>query len=90
MIIVFFAEMFYQIFDLLLGWLKLPALPDDVSAIADYIEMVLQNGVGLVLFFIPKSTITTSLNIILLIEASITIYYLVMWILKKIPMVGIN
>ena len=90
MILQWLAELFYTLFDLLLGWIHISPLPDDVNAIADYIGMIITNGGGIVAFFIPMSIVKVCIIIILSFMTIIDLYYIVMWILKKIPMAGVS
>ena len=90
MILQWLAELFYALFDLLLGWIHISPLPDDVGAIADYIGMIITNGGGIAAFFIPMSTGKVCMIIILSFMGIIDAYYIVMWIMKKIPMAGVS
>lgn len=91
MIVQWFADMFYKILTSLLGWINLPHLPDDViNTIGEYSTLVLDGGFALFYFFVPHNVIKYGIPILLIITAFKYGYFFVMWILKKIPMVGIE
>lgn len=91
MILQWFAESFYNIFTKLLGWLTLPKIDDNVvSSIEDYISLIVEYGESIFTFFVPSYIYKSALILLLAIVGFKYGYYLVMWILKKIPMVGIN
>ena len=91
MIVQWFAEMFYKILTSLLGWINLPHLPDDItSSINETVVLFSRGGLALFYFFVPHNVIKYGIPILLIITAFKYGYFFVMWILKKIPMVGIE
>lgn len=91
MIVQWFADMFYKILTSLLNWINLPHLPDDViNSIMEYAALILEGGFALFYFFVPHNIVTYGIPILLIITAFKYGYFFVMWILKKIPMVGIE
>lgn len=89
MILVWFMDLFYTVFDILLGWINLPIF-EDISAVNDVIELMVTNGAGLVKFFFNPLVFKVILTIYVAWEIVDTIYWIVMWILKKIPMAGMS
>ena len=47
-------------------------------------------GLGIVNFFLPLNLVSPLLVTVLAVSAALQIYHLVMWILRKIPMVGVD
>lgn len=90
MIIQWFADMFYKIFTGLLNWINLPSLPSDFYSIPDYVNLIIENGASILNFFLPSHVFKVCFPIFLAITGFKYGYYLVMWILKKIPAVGIS
>lgn len=91
MIVQWFAEMFYKILTSLLDWINLPHLPDDVlSSINEMSVLISEGACSLFYFFVPHNIVTVGIPILLIITAFKYGYFFVMWILKKIPMVGIE
>lgn len=91
MIIQWFADMFYKVLTGMLNWINLPNLPESLlSSILDYIDMFSETAYGLFRFFVPYNVIKVGIPIVLVVVAFNYGYYFVMWILKKIPVAGIN
>ncbi len=71
----------------------LPDLPDMPGAIVDgitsFLDIIFDN-VGLLGLFVPISTIKVVIPIVVLIMNFDDIYKLVMFIIKKIPMLGVE
>ena len=89
MIIEKFANLFSSIFFKLLSFINIPK----IEALDDLQEMVstfIVQGKNWLLFFIPYTTLQVALAIAIGMIAIKYIYFLVMWILKKIPVAGIN
>ena len=41
MIWVTLLDILYSVFDVLLGWINLPKMPDDISSIKEFIELAI-------------------------------------------------
>lgn len=89
MILVWFMDLFYFVFDTLLGWIKLPVF-DDIEAVNEVINLMVTNGAGLVKFFFNPFVFKVILTMLVALEVVDTIYWIVMWILKKIPVAGVQ
>lgn len=89
MILQWFANTFKEIVFALLGWVNIPS-PDFFNEIISVVDMAISNGMSLLVFFIPSYVIQSSITIFLVLETFKYGYFLVMWILRKIPAVGIN
>lgn len=63
---------------------------DDKAALYDFVDMILTNANSLIDLFLPYTLAKVLLFIVLAIEAAITIYKIVMWVIRKIPMGGIT
>lgn len=91
MILQWFCDLFYKVFSLLLGWINIPEIDlDTINSIDQVLEYILVDGGSLIGLLLPVNTCKTLLAIFIFIQAALLIYYLVMWILKKIPAVGIS
>ena len=72
------------------SWINLPDFPAELSAsLEEYLEIIFQ-GINLFGFFIRPLTIQIVLPLILIIINFDKIYKITMWILRKIPMLGIK
>lgn len=89
MILVWFMDLFYTVFDVLLGWINLPLI-EDLNAITEYMDIMITNGAGLVKFFFGNTVFNVCLSMLVALNIVDTIYWIVMWILKKIPMAGMD
>lgn len=83
------------LFELVIGLINLipfsiPSLPSDVNTYITTFNGYISSGVGMVKFFLPFEYCKILLEIILAIIVSIELYKFVMWILRKIPMLGMK
>ena len=77
--------------NLILNVIHLPALDaGTVQSVHDFIGMIITNGGSLIGLFVRWQTVRILLPIVVLLVGAKYIYSLVMWILRKIPMLGIN
>lgn len=70
---------------------KLPGLPQELhDKLFDFIDMIFTNGTNILSLFVRINTIKLAIPIIILIINLDKIYNLLMWILRKIPMLGLD
>lgn len=89
MIIELLLGLIFNLFDALLIF-EIPDLP---AAVVDAFTQALsymEAGAGIVAAYTDFSLIVTLFSISLTIEAAVLIYHFVMWVLRKIPVAGIN
>ena len=68
----------------------IPNLPETlISAIDNFFSLLFENG-GLVSFFVPMNVVKLAIPIAIVIVNFDKIYSLIIWILKKIPVMGIE
>lgn len=89
MLFELFCDVIYDIITGMLFWLEFPVIEsfDDLELI---FELAVTNGVGIFNFFVGGSTVGLLFEIWVSMYALLRIYDLVMWLLKKIPMLGIK
>lgn len=91
MIIQWLLETFYNIIDLVLGWLYIYSIQDaQLDSLNSIISTITTNGMSIYKFFVPAIVRNVFIPIIISFIVFEWIYYLVMWILKKIPFAGIK
>lgn len=91
MIVQWFSDMFYKIMTGLLSWVNLPHLPDNVlNYIEYYFALIMDNGLAILTFFMPMGFVKILIPLVILLSTFEYLYYIVMWVLKKIPAVGIH
>lgn len=89
MIVEKFANIFASIFFKLFSGLDIPKIEalDDLNT---FLGDLLTNGKKWLLFFLPATTLKVALTITIAMILIKYGYYLVMWILRKIPVASIN
>lgn len=89
MIIETILTAIYNIMDFLM-FFKIPNLPDSaleyVNEFFDYLVV----GAGILANYSPLQYLFVLFGIILSVDAAILVYHFVMWIIKKIPMLGMS
>lgn len=68
----------------------LPAFPDGMVQIMDMFLTYLQQGVGFMLYFVHPAPVKAMLAFTLGLIAVYEGYKFVMWVVKKIPMLGVS
>jgi hypothetical protein len=89
MLIQKLATMFRSIVFGLLGWINLPKA-EFLDEVKEFLLGVVDTGSSLVLFFVPSSTIKIALGITATLCVFKYGYYLVIWIMKKIPVASVS
>lgn len=73
-----------------LGFINLPNLPQNIdNAIRGFIDMIFDN-LGIVGFFIRWETIQIAVPLVIAVANLDHIYDGIMWIIRKIPMLGME
>ncbi len=91
MLIQWFCDLLFRIWDGLFSWVNIPKFDDAlINDINLYIDTILVNGRGLVSFFVPTKIFDTLLIILLGIISIKYTYFVVLWIIKKIPVAGMQ
>lgn len=90
MIIELLLDMLYGIFSLLTVPINIPDLPPEMQSYIDTMFTYIQAGAGIVANYMPLAFMLTLFGVILAVDIGIKLYHFVMWILKKIPMLGIE
>lgn len=72
------------------GWIDLPAFPEGlVNSINSFLDLIF-NNLNLLGFFIRPTTLTLSIPILIILLNFEKLYKLTIWVLRKIPMLGIK
>lgn len=68
----------------------LPTIPDSIrTGVFNFIDLIFDN-VGLLGVFVPINTLKTIIQLVLVIEVVEIAYFVVIWVLKKIPFINIS
>ncbi len=72
------------------GWINLPAFPEGlVNSINSFLDLIF-NNLNLLGFFIRPTTLTVIIPILIILLNFEKLYKLTIWVLRKIPMLGIK
>lgn len=90
MIIEMLLDMLHGLFSLLTTPIQIPQMPDEamnyISQFFDYLTA----GAGILANYTPFGYIMILFGVILAVDVGIKLYHFVMWIIRKIPMLGIS
>ena len=90
MIIEAVINVLYSVFALLTKPINIEKLPESVSnALQSALEYI-SAGFGIVGQFCHLSYLTVLFGLIIAVDAGVLIYKIVMWVIKKIPFLGIE
>lgn len=70
--------------------IQFPAIDNTIVSVCNLLLEYIQQAMGIVWLFLPKTITMTILGAVLAIELVIMGYHFVMWVLRKIPAAGIN
>lgn len=90
MLIKAILDVVYAIFSVLTAPINIPAMPDSVSTImADALEYI-RVGLQIVASYTHLSYLLVLFGIVVAVDVGILVYKFVMWVLRKIPMLGLS
>ena len=91
MIIESLLNAIFSVFETLFSSINIPGMPDGMSEqVVGFFDDVLNYAGSLISLFVPWSQVKIFFPILIVILSSEEIYKLVMWVLRKIPMLGIS
>lgn len=90
MILGFLFDTIKVVLQTALGFINLPSLPETIeTSVYNFIDMIFDN-LGLVGFFIRWETVTIAVPLVIAVANMDKIYDGIMWIIRKIPMLGMQ
>lgn len=89
MIIQGLLDVVYNLFALLLTPINIPAMPDVMPHIESVVSYI-SSGLGVLSNFVYLEYFLVLFGIVFLVDAGVLAYKLVMFFLRKIPMLGIE
>ena len=90
MIIESVLNLFSSALKLIFGWINLPDLPADVQLVLDQLFEYMDAGIGFVFLFFNMSLVKLMLPFVLVVMNFDKVYKLVMYVLRKIPFLGVK
>lgn len=92
MIINSIIDFFFTLCRMIIDGIYVPDenLINDFEYYIDFFYTLLDYGIPIYDFFMPADVIAICLDALILFEAAVLGYYIFMWLLEKIPMLGIK
>lgn len=90
MIIEALMQVVYLIFAALTSVISIPALPEGVTSFMSEFLLYLQMGLGLLANYCDLGYLLTLFGVVVAVDVGIMLYKFVMWIIRKIPMLGLS
>lgn len=90
MIIKALIDIIYNVFSLLTTPINIPSMPEGVQdALNSFLEWMTV-GLQLLANYTHLGYLVSLFGIVIAVDLGITIYKLVMWVLRKIPVIGVS
>ena len=90
MILETILNLIMSLLQLVFGWINIPNLPDSLITNIDTFLNLLFDNVSLLGFFVRPSTLTLVIPILIILINFDQVYKFTMWLLRKIPFLGVN
>lgn len=90
MIISLIMDILYASVALLTAPINIPSLPDGVQDVVNQYLGYISDGMTILNVYCDLGYLFTLFSLILLVDIGLMLYKFVMWILRKIPMLGID
>lgn len=74
----------------LFSWINIPAIGEEFDNAMQFIDVLFSNAQQLVNLFLPWDIVRFGIPVIIIVRNFDRIYGFIMWILRKIPMLGIE
>ncbi len=81
---------FKTLLQTLLGWINIPGAGEEFNNGVSYFTTMMETAQSLIDLFIPWSLVKFGLPLLVVVVNFERIYNFIMWILRKIPMLGID
>lgn len=91
MIIETIMNALISLFTTLLNFVNIPHIPANIlTSVNDTIDLIIDRSAEMIDLVLPYNIAVVLLGIVIAIELGVHVYHFIMWVLKKIPMVGIE
>lgn len=90
MLVEMILDALYGIFNTLTSPINIPSFPLEVRTYISYAMDYLEAGAGIIANYVNLPFIVTCFGIVLGVDIGIHLYHFVIWILRKIPFLGIE
>ncbi|RHP67113.1 hypothetical protein DXA59_14445 [Clostridium sp. OF03-18AA] len=75
---------------LVFGWINLPDLPDSITSVIDELFALISGSVGIIGIFVDLNMVKILLPVLLIVINFDEVWKFTMFILRKIPFLGID
>lgn len=90
MIIESIFDFLVSLLETAFGWISLPAFPEQLANTLETFENLMFDNLSMLSFFVRVSTVKIILPLVLVVTNFDKLYKLTMFVLRKIPFVGIK
>lgn len=90
MIIKLLFELIIGLLNIVFGWVSFPSMPEAVTTALDTLLQAMGSAMGFVWLVVPRGLVLAVLPVVLVVENFDKLYSVVMWVLKKIPFLGMK
>lgn len=90
MIIKGLFSLIIGLLNILFGWVSFPPMPEAVDTAFQTLLQYIGEGIGFVWLIVPRELVLTVLPVVLVLSNFDKLYGVIMWILRKIPFLGIE
>lgn len=90
MLIMLLLDVFFGVLHMLFSIVQLPPVPDQLLTYMYDFFGILQSAMGFVWLVVSQDLVLVLLPIVVVVSQFKNIYNLLMWVVKKIPMLGVQ
>lgn len=90
MIINVLLDLIYGVFSLLTAPIDIPGMPEEVSQVIGTMLEYVSMGISFMGNFVNMPYLLVLFGIIVAVDVGMLLYKLVMWVIRKIPMLGVS
>ena len=90
MLIESLMQVVYNLFALLTSPIQIPAMPDSAREAVSSVMSYITAGLDLLSCFADVSYLLLLFSLVVAVDVGILLYRFIMWIIRKIPMLGIS
>lgn len=76
--------------NIIFGWVHLPAVPDQIVLVVDRVFLYVKSGLGILWLFVPYELVKVMIPLVVAVVNFDKLYSFAVWVLKKIPVLGIE
>lgn len=90
MIIKGLFSLIISLLNIVFGWVNFPAMPSVIDEAFTTLLSYMAAGIGFVWLIVPRELVIAVVPVILVLSNFDKLYTVVMWVLRKIPFLGIK